>query len=217
MSDKVSDHVCDLLHLAVESLEAGPSTTRSEPDPHSSHSTSQTISGASTSRDLLTERNALFNYSIRSKKRKGKGKESSCSKKLHVPVWKHTFFCLSDVNCSNPPSSMEAAELMRAGLGRKEIHITDDGDSSDVHSAIVCAFPKLREAGGYDLLRINEKNRTVLQYIPPLPEGYTVSYLKEAAKQAKVYIRPLQKSLTLNPVPAHSDTFQVINFCSELH
>lgn len=129
----------------------------------------------------------------------------------------NTFFCLLDVNCSNPPSSMEAAELMRAGLGRKEIHITDDGDSSDVHSAIVCAFPKLREAGGYDLLRINEKNRTVLQYIPPLPEGYTVSYLKEAVKQAKVYIRPLQKSLTLNPVPAHSDTFQVINFCSELH
>lgn len=60
--------------------------------------------------------------------------------------------------------------------------------------------------GGYELLRISDENRSVPQ---PIPQGYTVPYLKEVLKQAKVYIRPLQRSLTLDQVPSSSITLQV--------
>ena len=51
------------------------------------------------------------------------------------------------------------------------------------------------EGGGYELLR------TVPNVIPPPQGGYTVEYLKNIVSQAKVYIRPLQKNLSLDAPP----------------
>ena len=50
-------------------------------------------------------------------------------------------------------------------------------------------FPKLKDAGGYELLRVGARNRC-LEVIPIPPGGYTVEYLKDVVQQAKVYIRP---------------------------
>ncbi|XP_019856540.1 PREDICTED: uncharacterized protein LOC105314041 isoform X2 [Amphimedon queenslandica] len=200
MDTGMSDRVRDLLRLAVQSLEAGPSS--------GSKSTSQASPATSrTEVPALSERNTLFNYTG---KRKGKSSLQNKAKRK-ITLWTHSFICLSSTDTCRPPTSMQMAELMRAGLGRKELHIIDGGDSSDVHSEIIYAFPKLRDAGGYELLRISDANRSVLQLIPPLSEGYTVPYLKEVLKQAKVYIRPLQRSLTLDQVPSSSITFQELS------
>ena len=132
MSDNVSDRVRDLLRLAVQSLEAGPSRS-SESDSRSSASQPTPDTG----KNALVERNTLFNYSTG--KRKGKAPLQSRPKK--IAIWAHSFICLSRTESARPPTSMLMAELMRAGLGRKELHIIDDGDSSDIHSEIMYNFP----------------------------------------------------------------------------
>ena len=98
---------------------------------------------------------------------------------------------------------MEAGQLLRAGLGKKQLSVLEFGDSSDVHMEILNAFPKLQEGGGYELLRVGDTGgqRNQLVLIPPPCEGYTVPYLKEVLRQAKVYIRPIQKDLSLDALP----------------
>ena len=59
------------------------------------------------------------------------------------------------------------------------------------------AFPVLGSGGGYELLRVGDTDRGSLVVIPP---PYTVSYLKEVLRQAKVYVRPMQRDLPLAPV-----------------
>ena len=49
----------------------------------------------------------------------------------------------------------------------------------------------------YELLRTAEKNSHLLDVIPPPPSGYSASYVKIVAGQAKIYIRPLQQNLSL--------------------
>ena len=56
------------------------------------------------------------------------------------------------------------------GLKRLTLPLTDDYD--DVHFYILATFPKLKEVGGYELLR-SSKGR-VLEVVPPPPDGYSV-------------------------------------------
>ena len=69
----------------------------------------------------------------------------------------------------------------------------------EFHEDLLDAFPKLREGGGYELLRTAEGNTKLLDVIPVPPGGYTASFLKDIVMQAKVYIRPVQKDLSLEP------------------
>ena len=39
-----------------------------------------------------------------------------------------------------------------------------------------------------------------LEVFPVPRDGYTVSYLKEVALQAKIYIRPIQQNLSVRPL-----------------
>ena len=52
----------------------------------------------------------------------------------------------------------------------------------------------------YELLRTGERGNWFLDVIPVPSNGYNVLYLKSIASQAKVYIRPLQQSLSLEPI-----------------
>ena len=74
------------------------------------------------------------------------------------------------------------------------------GDSSDFYDSIIRAYPKLSSGGGFELLRSCDGNIKELAVIPPPSGGYTVSYLKSIMAQAKVYIRPLQRNLSLEVV-----------------
>ena len=58
------------------------------------------------------------------------------------------------------------------------------------------AFPKLKDAGGYELLR--SSNGQVLEEVTAPPEGYSAAYLKDVMQQAKIYIRPILQCLSID-------------------
>ena len=59
-------------------------------------------------------------------------------------------------------------------------------------------FPKLKEAGGYELLRTHEHSKS----LRVTPEGYTGYYLKSVLGQAKCFIHPIQNDLAIDYSPA---------------
>ena len=224
-----------LLLEAVESLthatsnapsraNPGSSVTQSTPnapspaDPGSSDSTESASgpSGSSATNEssgsaLLRERNRLFNFGFR---RRGgecsstRGVKAPRSKKKRLATWNHDFICLSSTSCTKVPSGIEMAQLIKGGLGRKQLMLFEYNGAADLHSEILHAFPILRDGGGYELLRVSGcGTRSALHVIPQPAQGYTVAYLKEVVRQAKVYIRPVQQDLQLiQETPAVSDS-----------
>ena len=78
---------------------------------------------------------------------------------------------------------------MQAGLGQKELAFFEHGESSEFHHELLDAFPKLKQAEGYELLRTSEHSNKEVIVIPhPLAGGYTASFLKTIVVQAKVYV-----------------------------
>ena len=202
----------DFLLRAVESLgESNPtalaSTSNTQPRVRArpaAPASSSSASGSKPSRitSIIGERNKLFNFNRRAKPKLHTPK----SKKKRLSVWTHDFVCLASTTARKPPTSLEAGELLRAGLGKKQVSILDGGDSSEVHAEIMNSFPKLAAGGGYDLLRVGDTGgqRDKLKLIPPPSEGYTVCYLKEVLRQAKVYVRPMQQNLPLEPTVSNT-------------
>ena len=58
-------------------------------------------------------------------------------------------------------------------------------------------YPKLKESGGFELLHVGEGGGKPLQTIACPPKGYTVVYLRAVVHHATVYIRPLQRDISL--------------------
>ncbi len=137
--------------------------------------------------------------------RKGKGKGPKKYKKVKLSLWEHEFICLASCGQLTPPSSMEKIDLIRAGLGPKKIPFLDFGEPFEFHDEITSAFPKLRNAGGYELLRTQQHNNRELFVISPPSGGYTAEYLRRIVGQAKVFVRPIQKDLSLDPLVDKDD------------
>ena len=111
---------------------------------------------------------------------------------------------------TKPPPCLEIADLIRAGLGRKQITLFDGDGSHELHREILHTFPRLSEGGGYELLRVAESGQRNLCVIPSLSGGYSVSYLREVLHQAKVYIRPVQNDLSLDPCDDAADSVRCV-------
>ena len=118
------------------------------------------------------------------------------TKKKKIAVWEKEFICLATVGQTHAPTPIEKAELYRAGLGMKLLLLLQYADAWEFHEEILKEFPKLAGGGGYELLRTCANSRE-LTVIPAPSGGYTTSYVKSIVNQAKVYIRPLQKDLSL--------------------
>ena len=58
-------------------------------------------------------------------------------------------------------------------------------------------FQHLQALAGYEILRIADDKSKNLMEIPMSGSGYSVSYLKGTLGQAKAYVRPIQKDLSL--------------------
>ena len=98
------------------------------------------------------------------------------------------------------PSKICKGELHPSKVARRKQLTLFEGDRSiEVHTEIMQASPQLHEGGWYELMRISESGQRVLQVIPSRSDGYSVTCLKQVLHQAKVYIRPVQKSLSLVP------------------
>lgn len=83
----------------------------------------------------------------------------------------------------------------------------------EFHEEIMSAFPKLSEGGGYELLRTQPNNNRELCVIPPKCGGYAVEYLKNVVSQAKIFIRPIQKDLSLTPLVVNEDLVSLRIIC----
>ena len=124
-------------------------------------------------------------------------------------TFEHEFVCMANSGQATPPSPMEKAELIRAGLGPCKLCLFQYGDSGEFHDSIISAFPKLTSGGGYELLRTLPNNNKELCVIPPPSGVHTVEYIKNIVSQAKVYIRPIQKNLSLDTLCDNTDIWYV--------
>ena len=127
------------------------------------------------------------------------GKQGKKTKKVKLSMWEHEFICLANIDQITPPSSLDKATLIRAGLGPRKLSLFEYGESFEFHQSIMDSFPRLADGGGYELLHTKKNTNRELCVIPPSPPGgYTVDYLKSIVSQAKIYIRPIQKKLPLS-------------------
>ena len=93
------------------------------------------------------------------------------------------------------------------GLGLKKLTLSLTDDYDDVHYYILEVFPKLKDAGGYKLMR--SSTGRVLEVVPTPPGGYSAAYLKEVAQQAKIYILPIQKCLSTDVTSSETVSFSI--------
>lgn len=142
----------------------------------------------------------LFHYNKHtSNKRKGANATSSGKKKKKLKMWNHTFVCLSSPTDDSSPDRMTRANLQMAGLGEKKLSLFLYGLSDELIDDLLDYYPKLSGGGGFELLRQGVGKQ--LEVIPIPPGGYSVEYLQSVVHSAKVYIRPLQKSLDTATAP----------------
>ena len=128
---------------------------------------------------------------------------AAAEQNFHGPIpqknsWTHQFVCLANVGCQNIPNRSEKRVLKDAGLGDfRVVSSNKRGGHAHIKEMLASVFAKIKEAGGFEILRSSGSSRS-LERIQVPPTGYTVSYLKETLGQAIAYIRPLQKDLSWN-------------------
>ena len=165
------------------------------------------------------ERNLLFRPRLSSsahssrKRAQQKAKDSTARKTAKGRAnnrsrsWTASFFCLADKRASKVPTPSERQTLHNAGLGFKKIKLYSDDDEKSVLEKItsssldedgdVIGFPQLQGAGGFEMLqcRANCKDLDVIDC------AWNVSDIRAVvgSGQAKIFLRPIQKSLSTAP------------------
>lgn len=89
--------------------------------------------------------------------------------------------------------------LLEAGIGEKKVSFANiDYAPEEYCEKLFLTFPKLRKAGGFEMMRCCSNTR-VLETIAPctLQSPRT---MHEHVGRSKVYIRPIQKDLDITPV-----------------
>jgi len=87
--------------------------------------------------------------------------------------------------------------LQKAGLGVKKVQFLEED------RAEIVEFPKLEMAGGFELLKCTAQSRS----LDILDCDWEARSLRACVgSQAKLYIRPIQNSLSVESVEMDSDT-----------
>ena len=103
------------------------------------------------------------------------------------------------------PDACDRVTLKLAGLGEKCFALDCNATAQDVYDVLEYQFPKLKEGGGFELLRTCEGGSRELEVVPIPSNGYTVDYLKAIIHSAKLYIRPLQTDLSVEQCSSGSE------------
>ena len=127
------------------------------------------------------------------------------AKRLRLSSWTHKFFCLSETGDNKVPStSLHKNDLILAGLGEKNITIDDiDCTPEEFKDAIMLEFPKLREGGGFELLKGAASTRKL--EIIPFEISSSPRRLKSWIGTARIYLRPIQVDLDITPTEGVAD------------
>lgn len=98
---------------------------------------------------------------------------------------------------SRVPSIFTQRILSECGLGEKRIELPSDASPNEVMDIICNYFPKLRQVDGFEYLKADGSSKQFRAI--PLPDGgFTAPNLKSAARQAKIYLRPIQCDIELS-------------------
>ena len=149
-----------------------------------------------------TKRPSSFVVPVTSKKGKQK---AAVTPFLVKESWTHDFCLLSGRDAQTTPNREEMEVLRRAGLGKKKIVFPNrKADHGELSSKIESEYLKLKDGGGFELLRAIGGGSGVrpLQPIPFGSSGYSIPYLRESVcvGQAVIYIRPIQLDLNSSPI-----------------
>ena len=133
----------------------------------------------------------------------GVKRQKTSSGKIFVPVrntWTHKFFLLANSSSRQVPTTREKIDHGLAGLGDRDVVFEKDGNCEHVEKKLLESYPALKGCGGFEIMRTLAGSSKLLEVLPVPPGGYTVPYLKSVVLQAKAYMRPIQKDLSLQPL-----------------
>lgn len=141
-----------------------------------------------------TSSNSLNRGRSAQRKRKRNGNQIQVSKAKTVI---RKFFCLADKEQLESPDREEQRDLLSAGLGESKVSVPHDASEKDVRDLLIKTFPKLKEAGGFELMYV-ETRRRELMLIPIGPDGLSMKYLTSFIGQGKIFVRPIQQDLSFD-------------------
>lgn len=124
-------------------------------------------------------------------------------KKKQKKTWTGTFYCFAEKHTQKVPTATERVLLQKAGLGVKKVQFLEEDRAEIVREKLKVEFPKLEMAGGFELLRCTAQSRS----LDILDCDWGARSLRACVgSQAKIYIRPIQNSLSVESVEMDSDT-----------
>ena len=121
--------------------------------------------------------------------------------------------CLSDIHAKKIPTPTIKAVLQKAGLGFKKAKSDLEADEVPVYNQLTSSssgdsqpdeltlgYSQLQNCGGFELMKCIP-NCKVLE---PLECQISAKNLKAAAGQGKIYIRPIQSSISVLPLKSEA-------------
>lgn len=174
--------------------------TNSEPPCSSALSVLRSVRQRITPGGKVEHKRNFAPYSIKNactKKGNNRKRTSGCSFKMN---------CLSSPHDVHVPSSASQKELLlEAGLGLKDVYIPDVSCSrEEFNDAIISTYPKLKSCGGFELLRCVPNSKQLEEISESVAQSPKL--LKAVIANGRVYIRPVQKDLDLDPPDESTST-----------
>ena len=179
---------------------------------------------------VANERNLLFapGSSTRSTRRSnritGNNGRNKTAQKGKRP-WTVHFVCLADRLSVKVPNAHEKQVLHAAGLGSKKIKLDLDDDeqtvlmkftSAELENGQAVGFPELKDCGGFEMMLCSANCRQ----LSSMDCAWDAQSLKSSlgGGQAKIYLRPIQKSISTKPVSdqkSKTDLKEKCQMCDE--
>ena len=175
------------------------------------------------------ERLSIFNtrrHNSRSQTRVAARSSSGATKKAgRGNPWSPIFICLADSTASKTPSSLEKEILFKAGLGLKKIKLDTHDDEQTVVNKIsshekdasgnALGFQQLKSCGGFEMMRCLPNCRD----LSLINCSWNAKDLRSnlGGGQGKIYLRPIQRSLSTQPIVAesHSEVKEKCYMCNK--
>ena len=96
---------------------------------------------------------------------------------------------------------------------KKKIALPVDGEFPRLHAVLLDFFPRLADAGGFELM-YTEPGKRDLHVIATGPQGNTVAYISQFIGQGGVYIRPIQCTIDITAAQVHTDPTVFEELCN---
>ena len=129
--------------------------------------------------------------------------------------WNANFVCLASMYAMKVPNSGEKEMLRKAGLGVRKVKLNLQDNEDEIFKKLCCGdkrtgddeenlpvgYPQLADCGGFELTvcQPNSRQLTILDCILSTKDLRA----RVGGSQSKVYIRPIQKNLSLKPIVNH--------------